>query len=36
MKPIRILCCNMRGYGSHDGDNAWKFRMNACLDILES
>ncbi|MBI3948363.1 MAG: endonuclease/exonuclease/phosphatase family protein [Armatimonadetes bacterium] len=33
---MKVLCCNMRGYGRRDGDNAWIYRKDLCLDVIRS
>ena len=33
---MKILTCNMRGYGEGDGENAWKHRKDICVDIIRA
>lgn len=33
---MKILTCNLRGYGKGDGDNAWIHRKELCIDVIRS
>ncbi|MBU0714525.1 MAG: endonuclease/exonuclease/phosphatase family protein [Verrucomicrobia bacterium] len=33
---MKILTCNLRGYGKGDGHNAWIHRKELCIDVIKS
>ncbi len=33
---MKILTCNLRGYGQGDGQNAWIHRKELCIDVIRS
>ncbi len=33
---MKILTCNLRGYGEGDGNNAWVYRKRLCIDTIKS
>ncbi len=33
---MKILSCNLRGYGEEDGENAWLYRKDLCINTIKS